>query len=64
MLAESYPEQHPPAEPEIADLATYHHAATSYLDADTRRQLMTAKTHLQKALSGIEDTAERRVDGE
>ena len=73
-LQEAYGGRH---DEDVGDLAAYHDAATSYLatldthapdempedlPASTRRQLKTAVSVLEKALTGIEQTAEDRLE--
>lgn len=75
-LQEAYGGQY---DEDVGDLAALHDAATSFLatldshapeelpddlDADTRRQLNTARSQLPKALSGIEKAAEERLSTE
>lgn len=75
-LHEAYGGKH---DEDVGDLAAIHDAATSFLatldshapdelpddlDADTKRQINTAKSQLPKALSGIEWTAVERLEDE
>lgn len=75
-LQEAYGGQY---DEDVGDLAALHDAATSFLatldshapeelpddlDADTKRQLNTARSQLPKALSGIEEAAEERLSTE
>ena len=62
---------------EVGDLAAFHNAATSFLatidshgpdelpddlDADTKRQINTARSQLPRAISGIEEAAAERLN--